>query len=270
MVNLILEKEVSLSIAKLDYAFENYMDILMIENEESKLFGITESSNKYTEVIKSFFAKLVEMITDLYNRVKESIEYRLHKYQITSYLEKIKQNKKDYECRDYNVKYLDIVKFDNIFMEFFKKVPSIIRDTFDKEFRSIEEYHSKCDSSKHTLMNEFVEIVEKRRNYKGKTVNIKWMVNVCISDCHNIIQMEDRISKMTNSILRYLENLALHEDDPSKLSNIRAFSSIFASKASWCLNCLHTMWNKNMTEVFKDAPKPPDPDDLGFVDIATI
>ena len=57
MVNLILEKEVSLSIAKLDYAFENYMDILMIENEESKLFGITESSNKYTEVIKSFFAK---------------------------------------------------------------------------------------------------------------------------------------------------------------------------------------------------------------------
>ena len=244
-------KEYDLDIAKADATFEsakNIFDIQLLESsylikngfleESSYECGLYEKANEnFLQKLGDFFKSLKDAFVKLINGVIDKAVTAIKKKQVNNKLKEIKKvlasNKMaQQKVSQKKIKIFDSASYTRAYTKYINAWVTESRKLYSKVYKSADEY-KKAVANFDSTMEKYADKlnINKTEKYYIETNGIN-ALKMTDKEIENISKSAQLIRKDYERALEKAENMASHNDDPSKVSDIKRFANKLSSRSS--------------------------------------
>ena len=246
-----LFKEYEIDIAKADHMFETAMDIFntnliekhmlvqegYIDSQEDIYDLYHESVGSIKDKIKEFFTKIKEAFKKLVLSVKNTVKAQLVKRDANKKLKEVKkqlvENKKlAAQAKGKKVSCFDSVKYTRAYTKFINTTISDYAKVCSKKYNDVKEYkNAYADFLTRMYKNE--EKLHLNDEQAWKTgLTVLELVDKANFEVNNYEDTMKKLNDFCISSMEKLHDMAMKEDDTSKISDIESASTKISSKFS--------------------------------------
>ena len=251
-------------IMQINNNYYNALYKIQFESAEIIIMGLdpeylAEASRSVTEVLRQFFKKLKELVSVMYNKFHDKIYYEIRKYKI-DHAQKELIMKRNHTPDDL-VTYYRIDTHVKQYTEYLRTAEKYISGVFKSNHKNVDDYRNSYREAIQYMRDRAMSLEHDISHDDGKEISLGKALDKILTDTRNIARVEDDYVKLLNSLISELEKLALHEDDATKVSNMREFASVLTHRGTNGINFICTLWNKNIHTVLSE-PRDEDEDEI--------
>lgn len=261
---------VDLEIQKIMNIYESCYQDICIASSENILMNfdstyIEEDTKSFIETLKMFFKKLKELICTIYEKFKDKIYYSLRKYKVDNIKKELLMKRGCTENDDVTYRRIDIhIK---AYMEYLNKAKNYVNSVFKSDHDNVDDYESEYMDAMKYIREHAMDMEYEIHNHSEKTISMKVALDNTIRDTKNIETVIDNYVNLLNSIIDDLEEIAIHEDDSSKVSNIREFTSVLTHRGTNGINLICSLWEKNVHGILSEPKDEDDDSDIELIQL---
>lgn len=261
--------EYDLALKEADNYFESAYDQFYIDAYEvytMECAGVVESEDKANEIftvmcegvvtaIAKFFAKLITAIQGMYIKIKSKIQAKKR----TKEMEKALQNlvnkaemcKNDPEFKKTKIEIYPAVNVYKIYHEFISTEIKLIEKLYSKEYDSVDEYMKACEVCNAELNKKCNELKLTLNDVQVIKCSVMQGLTFTRKELDNIEHIYELITKDYVGFVQNLEKLAIKEDDPTKVKDMKVMTGKCASTLNSGFAKIEELWLRNYKEVAK-------------------
>lgn len=234
----------NITVTRLSNIMENAVDDSYTDDIMSAYF---EAAGSFTESVKKFFHTILENIKKLCSAVVRAVQTKIAQHNVNAKLKDLKEQLKiiHFNGND-KVTMFDTAKYTKALTQYVNAVVKESKAVFSKQYDSVEAYEKAVRAS-----NEKLDNLYKSLNLDSDAVfTINQAVPTAITytekEVNNITQIANAYQKMWETATIDLQNMAVSEDEPSRVAYIKNRASNLQTK---CSSAFKKIINSPVTKV---------------------
>lgn len=238
-------------------AYEVYtMECASVVDSEDKANEIfTDMCESVIEAIAKFFAKLVTAIRGLYVKVKSKIQAKKRTKEMEKALqmlvEKAEKYKNDPEFKKTKIEIYPAINVYKIYHDFITTEIKLIEKLYSKEYNSVDEYVKACEVCNAELNEKANSLNLTLKDVQVIKCSVMQGLSFTQKELDNIEHIYELITKDYIGFIQNLEKLAVKEDDPTKVKDMKVMTGKCASTLNGGFAKIEELWLRNYKEVAK-------------------
>lgn len=227
----------------------------VIETEEKADEIFTTACESVVDAITKFFVKIIAAIKGLYVRVKSRIQARKRTKNMEKALKELVTRadklKNDPEFKSTKIEIYPAMDVYKIYHEYITSEIKLISKLYSKEYKSVDEYVDACKICNDELTQKGNELHMSLQDIKIIKCSVMQGLSFTQKEFDNIEHIYELVTKDYIGFIQNLEKLAIKEDDPTKIKDMKVMTGKCASTLNNGFSKIEENWLKNFKNVAK-------------------
>lgn len=262
--------EYEISVMKNDDMFESALDkckldIIQMAMLESTGYRSEDDENFYAEAGNEIVSKIKEWFDNIIKAIKKFIEDTTNAIEVEianrNMRKKLKwveeylksEYKKDAKLSNHKISIFDTANFVKAYKTYINEAVKVVKQTYGKTYNNIDEYSDAVIKGNKYLEDLYEKLNLSKEDVFMIDVNIVKAYEYSDKELANVKQIMNMLKEEYNKAIETYKDMAINEDDPSKVANIKAISSKESTRLTRALRKVSKSSVNNASKVISES-----------------